>query len=140
MKEIDPEYRKNLVEKLFDTDKGVYVYYDMENMDMLSKEDIQEYIDLYEQQKKADPSNAANYDSDIDRMNRLLQTTSKQRENAGDYSADEYMGTVLLQDTAPYRSLAGFAKFPDAALPSNTTITVYAVQDLKIFLIPSLRF
>lgn len=27
-------------------------------------------------------------------MNRLLQTTSKQRENAGDYSADEYMGTV----------------------------------------------
>ena len=47
---------------------------------------------------------------------------------------------VLLQDTAPYRSMAGFAKFPDAALPSNTTITVYAVQDLKIFLIPSLRF
>ena len=94
MKEIDPEYRKNLVEKLFDTDKGVYVYYDMENMDKLSKEDIQEYIDLYEQQKKADPSNATNYDSDIDRMNRLLQTTSKQRENAGDYSADEYMGTV----------------------------------------------
>ena len=94
MKEIDPEYRKNLGEKLFDTDKGVYVYYDMENMDKLSKEDIQEYIDLYEQQKKADPSNAANYDSDIDRMNRLLQTTSKQRENAGDYSADEYMGTV----------------------------------------------
>lgn len=94
MKEIDPEYRKNLVEKLFDTDKGVYVYYDMENMDKLSKEDIQEYIDLYEQQKKADPSNAANYDSDIDRMNRLMQTTSKQRENAGDYSADEYMGTV----------------------------------------------
>ena len=85
MKEIDPEYRKNLGEKLFDTDKGVYVYYDMENMDKLSKEDIQEYIDLYEQQKKADPSNAANYDSDIDRMNRLLQTTSKQRENAGDY-------------------------------------------------------
>ncbi len=33
-------------------------------------------------------------DSDIDRMNRLLQTTSKQRENAGDYSADEYMGIV----------------------------------------------
>ena len=57
--------------------------------------EIQEYIDLYEQQKKADPSNAANYDSDIDRMNRLLQTTSKQRENAGDYSADEYMGTVI---------------------------------------------
>lgn len=94
MKEIDSEYRKELVEKLFDTDKGVYVYYDMENMDKLSKEDIQEYIDLYEQQKKADPSNAANYDSDIDRMNRLMQTTSKQRENAGDYSADEYMGTV----------------------------------------------
>ena len=78
MKEIDSEYRKALVEKLFDTDKGVYVYYDMENMDKLSKEDIQEYIDLYELQKKADPSNAANYDSDIDRMNRLLQTTSKQ--------------------------------------------------------------
>lgn len=94
MKEIDSEYRKALVEKLFDTDKGVYVYYDMENMDKLSKEDIQEYIDLYERQKKADPSHAANYDSDIDRMNRLLQTTSKQRENAGDYSADEYMGTV----------------------------------------------
>ena len=61
----------------------------MENMDKLSKEDIQEYIDLYERQKKADPSHAANYDSDIDRMNRLLQTTSKQRENAGDYSADD---------------------------------------------------
>ena len=41
------------------------------------------------------------------------------------------LGTVLLQDTAPYRSMAGFTKFPDAALPSNTTITVYAVQDLK---------
>lgn len=27
-------------------------------------------------------------------MNRLLQTTSKQREKAGDYSADEYMGMV----------------------------------------------
>ena len=40
MKEIDPEYRKNLVEKLFDTDKGVYVYYDMENMDKLSKLDV----------------------------------------------------------------------------------------------------
>ena len=52
MKEIDSEYRKALVEKLFDTDKGVYVYYDMENMDKLSKEDIQEYIDLYERQKK----------------------------------------------------------------------------------------
>lgn len=25
-------------------------------------------------------------------------------------------------------------------LPSNTTITVYAMQDLKTFLIPSLRF
>lgn len=48
------------------------------------------------------------------------------------------LGTVLLQDTAPYRSMAGFTKFPDAALPSNTTITVYAVQDLKTFLIPSL--
>lgn len=52
MKEIDSEYRKALVEKLFDTDKGVYVYYDMENMDKLSKEDIQEYIDLYERQKR----------------------------------------------------------------------------------------
>ena len=50
------------------------------------------------------------------------------------------LGTVLLQDTAPYRSMAGFTKFPDAALPSNTTITVYAVQDLKTFLIPSLCF
>ena len=47
------------------------------------------------------------------------------------------LGTVLLQDTAPYRSMAGFTKFPDAALPSNTTITVYAVQDLKTFLILS---
>ena len=47
------------------------------------------------------------------------------------------LGTVLLQDTAPYRSMVGFTKFPDAALPSNTTITVYAVQDLKTFLIPS---
>ena len=35
---------------------------------------------------------------------------------------------------------AGFTKFPDAALPSNATITVYAVQDLKTFLIPSLCF
>ena len=51
-----------------------------------------------------------------------------------------FFGTVLLQDTAPYRSMAGFTKFPDAALPSNTTITVYAVQDLKTFLIPSLCF
>lgn len=94
MKETDPESRKELVDTLFDADKGVYVYYDMEHMDKLSKEDIQAYIDLYEVQKKADPSHAANYDSDIDRMNRLLQTTSKQRENAGDYSVDEYMGTV----------------------------------------------
>lgn len=94
MKETDPESRKELVDTLFDADKGVYVYYDMEHMDKLSKEDIQAYIDLYEVQKKADPSHASNYDSDIDRMNRLLQTTSKQREKAGDYSADEYMGMV----------------------------------------------
>ena len=51
-----------------------------------------------------------------------------------------FFGDSLLQDTAPYRSMAGFTKFPDAALPSNTTITVYAVQDLKTFLIPSLCF
>ena len=43
------------------------------------------------------------------------------------------LGTVLLQDMAPYRSMVGFTKFPDAALPSNITITVYAVQDLKTF-------
>lgn len=52
MKETDPESRKELVDTLFDADKGVYVYYDMEHMDKLSKEDIQAYIDLYEVQKK----------------------------------------------------------------------------------------
>lgn len=45
--------------------------------------------------------------------------------------------------TAGYGTLPQYGwitKFPDAALPSNTTITVYAVQDLKTFLIPSLCF
>ena len=45
--------------------------------------------------------------------------------------------------TAGYGTLpqhGWICQISDAALPSNTTITVYAVQDLKIFLIPSLRF
>lgn len=87
---IDSEYKKRICENFLDVNEGVYVY-DPEKpyKGDLEKtiEDFQEYAD-----SETDETLKAEYGETIKELRDELKTASDEREGAGDYTADDYVG------------------------------------------------
>ncbi len=93
--ELTSERKQEIAEALFDKDEGIYVY----SWDLMTKEDIQEFIDYYERLIEAcnangDTSEAMWYESDLATYEEMLSTASDDYPSADDYSEDIYIGTI----------------------------------------------
>lgn len=93
--EVTNESKQTIAEKLFDKDEGIYEY-DWENM---TKEDIQQQIDWYTNEIQC--ATDAGYEDDIewyqeelDEYEDMLSSAPDEYEAAGDYSGDEFVGTM----------------------------------------------
>ena len=94
-KKKDPEsneVKKQVAENLFDKDAGIYVYDSLHRI----KKDIQAEITQYQTAKEnyPDPVFADSYDSWISDLETELTDAPDSYPAAGDYSADDYVGTV----------------------------------------------
>ena len=87
---IDSEYKKRICENFFDTDEGVYVY----DWDKPYKDDVEEEIaNIQELSANAsDDETKAMYDESLKGLQEELRHASDEREGAGDYTADAFIG------------------------------------------------
>jgi hypothetical protein len=89
---VDSDYRKRVCESFFDTDAGIYVY----DWDKPYKEDVQSQIDMYQDliDQSTDEDEKSYLEDYLDTLEEQLKTASDEREGAGDYSSDTYVGYV----------------------------------------------
>ncbi len=93
--DMDNEYKKQVAEALFDKNEGIYRF----DWDKPYKGDIElmikQYQDLIDDAtKNGDNESVDFYKESIDSLNEQLSVASDEREGAGDYSGDEFIGTV----------------------------------------------
>lgn len=94
-KKKDPEgneVKKQIAENLFDKDEGIYAYDSMNRI----KKDIQAEIEQYKVEKEnyPDPIFADSYDMWISDLETELENAPENYPAAGDYSSDDFVGTV----------------------------------------------
>lgn len=88
----DSDYKKRVCESFFDANAGIYVY-DWENP---YKEDVEREISSAEKLAKEVTSDEDKqyYDEYIAELQEQLKTATTEREGAGNYSADSFVGSV----------------------------------------------
>ena len=88
---VDNDYKKRVCENFFDVSAGVYAYY----WDKMYKGDIERQIASYEEMAKqmTSDSDKSYFDDMIASLKEQLKTASDEREGAGDYSADAFVGS-----------------------------------------------
>lgn len=88
----DNEYRKRICENFFDVNSGIYVY----SWDKPYKEDVEREIEQWKTlMASATSDDELNYYQEyLDELNEQLKDASTEREGAGNYDADTYVGSV----------------------------------------------
>jgi hypothetical protein len=89
---VDTDYRQRVCESFFDTDAGIYVY----DWEKPYKEDVQSQIDTYEKMidQSTDEDEKTYLTEYLDTLQEELKTATDEREGAGDYTSDTYVGYV----------------------------------------------
>jgi hypothetical protein len=89
---VDNDYRKRVCESFFDTDAGIYVY----DWEKPYKEDVQNQIDTYQTliDQSTDEDEKSYLEEYLETLQDELKTATDEREGAGDYTADTYVGYV----------------------------------------------
>ncbi len=93
--DMDNEYKKNIAETFFDKSAGIYLY----DWEKPYKGDIEAEIEIYQEliddaTKSGDTESLEWYNEYINSLKQQLTEAADEREGAGDYSGDEYIGSV----------------------------------------------
>lgn len=93
--DMNNEYKKNIAETFFDKSKGIYLY----SWEKPYKGDIEAEIEVYQgliddATESGDTESLEWYNEYIDNLKQQLTEATDEREGAGDYSGDEYIGNV----------------------------------------------
>lgn len=88
----DSEYKKRICENFFDVSAGVYLY----DYEKPYKGDVEAEIATWQGYAESAESDEekASYDEYISELEEQLKTASTEREGAGDYSGDTFIGSV----------------------------------------------
>ena len=89
--QVDNEYKKRVCENFFDVSAGVYTY----SWEKPYKGDLEREIENYEELSKQSTSDDEKsfFDDYISSLKEQLKTATDEREGAGDYSADAFVGS-----------------------------------------------
>ena len=109
----DNEYKKRICENFFDVSAGVYLY----SWDKPYKEDIQREIDSLQKmaEQATSDDDKSYYDDYMKSLKEQLKTATDEREGAGDYSGDAFIGSVgenmfmIMFNTSDDGSSSGFS-------------------------------
>ncbi len=93
--DMDNEYKKNIAETFFDKSSGIYLY----DWEKPYKGDIEDEIELYqglidEATKSGDTESLEWFNEYMTSLKEQLTEASDEREGAGDFSGDEFIGSV----------------------------------------------
>lgn len=88
---VDNEYKKRVCENFFDVSAGVYMY----SWEKPYKGDLEREIENYQKlaEQVTSDDDKSYFDDYISSLKEQLKTASDEREGAGDYSADAFVGS-----------------------------------------------